>query len=72
MAQGFGLGKEVIQGVGLTLVMITVFVVIGSQIAVKTSHGPEHGHSEKAEAHADTVDQPVDDAKKEAPKDAPK
>ena len=33
MAQGFGMGKEVVQGIAFGLVAITIFVIIGNRVA---------------------------------------
>lgn len=66
MAQGFGMGKEVVQGIGITLVLIVICVVIGAQIAAATSHGPEKKEEtvEKTEkADAPSADAKSDDAK---------
>lgn len=63
MAQGFGLGKEVVQGIGIALVCISIGVFIGSQIAAATSHGPE--------PHGEASDGAKESAKEAPAKEAP-
>ncbi|GEM_PF-6624191 len=45
-----GLGKEVIQGIALAVLMIAICVVIGSQIA-NAGHHDAPAHTESTEGH---------------------
>ena len=64
MSQEFGIGKEVRDGIAITLVLIIICVVIGNRIAVATAHG-EHPAEATQEAPAEGGAAPAaDDAKK--------
>jgi len=51
MSQDTSLSKEVMQGIGLAVILIAIFVLIGNQIAVASHHDAPVDPAAKTEAH---------------------